>query len=113
MERTYYWNDDHSDKTHYILQTVGELNAISRDIRKDKNNWFDKVMNLVDAYYALEGNICGGNLHIVLDDENLEDNHLQWCAGLAYGRGDHQAMDIVHLMLFMTMKQRKKVYKGR
>ena len=33
----------------------------------------------INDYYSLNGNICGGNLHIVLDDDNLRDSDILFC----------------------------------
>lgn len=38
-----------------------------------------EVLPLVNAYYAKPGNSVGGNLHIVLDDCNVEDGHVEFC----------------------------------
>ena len=35
-----------------------------------------EVLPLVRAYYQKPGNIVGGNLHLVLDDENVENEHI-------------------------------------
>lgn len=34
---------------------------------------------LVEILYEDLGECCGGLLHIVLDDGNLEDHHILWC----------------------------------
>lgn len=45
-----------------------------------------EVMPLVNAFYAFDGNACGGSLHIVLDDENIEDGHVDYCIAYAQGK---------------------------
>lgn len=33
----------------------------------------------ITAFYELPGCVCGGPLHIVLDDTNVEDCNIDWC----------------------------------
>ena len=96
-------------RTDPVIETTEEYNELFDNIKKD-NGWFDKFIGLCKYYY--EGNPCGGLLHIVLDDGNLEDTHIAWCEGLAYGWSDHQAMDIAALMMAMSMEQRQRVYEA-
>lgn len=37
------------------------------------------VLLAIAGYYQLPGCGVGGPLHIVLDDLNVEDEHIQWC----------------------------------
>ena len=85
------------------------FNRLVNKIRYE-GGWFDEFIGLVSSYYAV--NPCGGNLHIVLDDGNLRNSDLQWCAGYACGQADELGNDIANLMLTMTMKQRKRVYRN-
>lgn len=39
-----------------------------------------RVAELVGQLYAMPGGGVGGNLHIVTDDWNLEDEHIAYCA---------------------------------
>lgn len=39
----------------------------------------DEVLALVRAVYDAPDGGTGGNLHIVLDDWNLEDSSIRWC----------------------------------
>lgn len=43
---------------------------------------------LVDAVYAGSG--VGGNAHIVVDDYNVEDHHIDWCLTTALAENVHQ-----------------------
>lgn len=109
-QRAHYWQDEEylkSQKRDYMIQTVDEYNDLVGEIKKD-GDWFDKYIELCKHYYETE--CCGGNLHIVLDDGNLEDDNVSWCAGLAHGRQDHEASDLANIMQMMTIKQRKRVY---
>lgn len=86
-----------------------EFNSLVERIQKD-NNWFDEFIGLVNEYYKY--NQVGGSLHIVLDDENLGDNCIDWCAGYACGINDEAGNDIANLMKSMKIKQRKLVVKN-
>lgn len=69
-----------------------------------------EVAPLVDDY--LERHPAGGNLHIVLDDGNIEVDHVLWCRKNALERGDEDAVRIATLMSQMTSTQRRKLYRG-
>ena len=109
-KRVHYWHNEEylkSQRRDYLIPTVEEYNNLVDEIKKD-GNWFDKFIELCEHYYETEP--CGGNLHIVLDDGNLEDTHISWCAGNANGLQDHEGNDLANLMLMMTAKQREQVY---
>jgi hypothetical protein len=55
----------------------------------------------VRAYYRKPGNGAGGNLHIVLDDRNVEASHLVFCHNRCEAAGDEDgvalALDLLDL----------------
>lgn len=85
-----------------------QFNSIVHKIRVDEG-WFEPVVRLVKLYYANDHG-AGGSLHIVLDEGNLEDSNVDWCAGYAAGSNDPEGSDIANLMQHMTMAQRKRLY---
>ena len=89
-------------KLHYK-----QFNSLVEKIQDDKD-WFEPFIELVKEYYI--DNCTGGSLHIVLDDGNLSNSSIDWCAGYACGKDDDEGNDIANLMGWMTMKQRRKVY---
>lgn len=98
-------------ETDHFIETVKEYNQLVDDIREDREDrWLPRLNEMIKDYYSLPGNICGGLLHIVLDDDNIEDQHLHWCAGLTHGKNDYAGNDIASLLLRMTMEQRKKLF---
>ncbi len=72
-----------------------------------------EVLPLVKAFYEKEGNGCGGNLHIVLDDGNIEDDHILYCLGKCKIYFDSDGMVICTLLLKMSKTQRLKIYNNR
>jgi hypothetical protein len=64
---------------------------------------------MVTAFYELPGNTCGGCLHIVLDDGNLEDHHVQWCKEYATKENDTDAMFMADVLLLYTEEEREKI----
>lgn len=44
---------------------------------QDVNDDVTRAARLIDRVY--EHNNVGGNAHVVLDDWNLEDGHIEWC----------------------------------
>ena len=51
--------------------------------------WRDLV-NAARFVYQQQGGECGGNLHVVLDDGNLDDNDILFCLAEAMKEGDKQ-----------------------
>lgn len=68
---------------------------------------------MVAAFYELPGNICGGNLHIVLDDDNLEDEHVKWCRAEAEKANDQDAMFMADVLLLYTEDERFEILATR
>ena len=76
----------------------------------------DKINLLVEILYDDLGECCGGLLHIVLDDGNLEDHHILWCRNECDKRENWDRHDrllckrIANEMLGLTMEQRRLLY---
>jgi hypothetical protein len=69
-----------------------------------------EVAPLIGSY--LDRHPIGGNLHIVLEDGNIEVSHVLWCMQNARERGDDDAIRIADLMSRMTSTQRRKLVCG-
>lgn len=67
------------------------------------------VLPLARSYYAKPGNEVGGNLHIVLDDRNVQSNHVRFCMEQAVARGDMDGVELAKMLLQMTKTQRLKL----
>jgi hypothetical protein len=50
-----------------------------------------------------------GSLHIVLDDFNLADHHVQFCIDYAEEKGDIEGAELARILLKMSPSQRKKI----
>lgn len=97
------------EQREYYIKTVEEYNEIAEAIlNRDCGEWFGKFMPILVHYLKQEP--TGGSLHIVIEDGNLEDDHVAWCAGYAYGINDLEGADIAELMRLMDHLQRKEVY---
>jgi len=66
-----------------------------------------EVLPKVQAYY--QNNPAGGNLHIVLEDGNVNDSHVQFCLEQASRKGDNEGVDLAQLLMRMTKTQRLKL----
>lgn len=65
---------------------------------------------LLEYYYDHHESGCvGGNLHIALDDGNLEDGNLWFCYEQAEKERDLLGMYLASTMWTMTMEGREKV----
>ena len=74
----------------------------------------DDVVELIKELYKIEG--AGGMLHIVVDDGNLETDHIQWCIDYcnqeenADRRDKELCLKIAHKMLQMSYEKRVIAY---
>jgi hypothetical protein len=59
------------------------------------------------AYYRK--NPTWGSLHIVLDDGNIYDDHVQFCIDYARERGDVEGAELGEILLRMSRTQRRKL----
>lgn len=70
-----------------------------------------EVAPLVRDFYDLPGNAVGGSLHIVLDDGNIEDRNVQFCAAFARADNDTLGEALAGLLLRMSHTQRWKLHR--
>lgn len=68
------------------------------------------ILPAIAAYKATFGNGCGGSLHIVLDDGNVDDANVEFCRQWAQDRGDTAGEAIARSLLTMSKTQRRKIY---
>jgi len=64
----------------------------------------------VERFYVLPGNGCGGNLHIVLDDGNLEDSSIEVCRKAAEEAADREGVEIAEELRRCSWEERCFVY---
>jgi hypothetical protein len=57
----------------------------------------------IKHYYSLEGNSSGGNCHVVLDDNNLEDHFIEKCLEICIYKDD--LLGALIMRAFMSMKK--------
>lgn len=67
-----------------------------------------EVLPLVNAYYKTHP--VGGSLHIVLDDCNVDDGHVEFCLNWAIEEDDAEGEALARILLRMSKTQRKKLY---
>ena len=58
------------------------------------------------AYCALPGNSTGGAVHIVSDDFNYADSHVQWCIEQAEADGDEAGAAVARMLLALPRPER-------
>lgn len=64
------------------------------------------VARLIRWYRTLPGCAVGGSLHIVIEDSNCDDHHIEWCAGYAFGQGDTCGAELAGLLGRMDVYDR-------
>lgn len=67
------------------------------------------VAPLVHAYRELPGNEAGGNFHLVIDNMNVDDSHVQFCLDQARSTGDAAGVELGEVLLRLSRTQRLKV----
>ncbi len=68
-----------------------------------------EVIPLMRAYAAKEGNECGGSLHVVLDDGNVNDSHVKFCIQYAKDNNDPGGVKLGETLLSMSKTQRREL----
>lgn len=85
---------------------------------KYHRNEISEVLKLVNYLYEDLEECCGGLLHIVLDDGNLDDEDIQWCLNYCNEKENEDRKDkavcieIAQRMLNMTEFERRLIYYG-
>lgn len=67
------------------------------------------LKKLISEYYEIKENVCGGNLHIMLDDGNLNDRDIIWCYDHCEGKKDYLGMLICSLMIQVDETDRQEI----
>lgn len=98
-----------------VMHTRKIAELLKEQIEHDKKATTDhkrigRLANLIAEYYKKEGNGCGGNCHLVLDDGNLEDSDIQFCIGYCAHANDDDGLAIMREMLSLNPEERQKVY---
>lgn len=70
----------------------------------------ESTLKLARDYYAIPGNICGGNLHIVLDDGNLETQYVNWCRSEADKKNDTLGVNLCDAIIALGDIERHAFY---
>lgn len=61
------------------------------------------------AYLRKPGNSGWGSLHVVLEDDNVEDSSVEFCIAHAEERGDSEGAELGRILLRMSKTQRLKM----
>lgn len=69
----------------------------------------EQVAALIKFYYEVMDNPTGGNLHIVLDDGNLEDGHITFCRDQASAAKDYVGEALASMLLDLSEEEREQV----
>lgn len=102
-----------------IIDQIVDFNIVTAGWFKSQVNFvgrasdhkrINKLANRIAEYYKKEGNGCGGNCHLVLDDGNLDDSDIQFCKGYCAHANDDDGLAIMREMLSMSPEERQKVY---
>ena len=87
-------------------------------MKADKRNiLIRRATELAQMIYRTPGGECGGPLHIVLDDGNIETEHIQWCIDHIDDKGYEVSeelkalcLECADVMLQLSERDRCKVY---
>lgn len=70
------------------------------------------ILTMIHAYFAVPGNENGGNLHIALEDGNMEDSHIEFCREVARECHDYDGVKLAEALLAMSFEEREKLYEA-
>lgn len=68
------------------------------------------LLAMIEAYYQKEGNSAGGSLHIVLDDGNTEDCHVEYCLNCAKEKEDADGVILAEQLLLLSAEERDNLF---
>lgn len=68
------------------------------------------LLNQIKQFLSLDGNEVGGNLHIVLDDGNLEDDDIEFCLIRCATNSDFLGYTICANLLNISYEEREEIY---
>ena len=78
------------------------------------NKHMDTILEYCKCLYKFEGCAAGGMLHIVLDDGNIENNHILFCLNECIKHPEAEEAEIGKLicmeLLKLSMNERKAFY---
>lgn len=63
------------------------------------------LMALIEKYYEFEPS--GGSCHIALDDGNLDDDDIEFCAKESHKNGDYFGVEICKHLTSFTVEERE------
>lgn len=67
------------------------------------------VLPVAKEYVALPQNSVGGSLHIVLEDDNIDNHSVDFCIQWAKDHGDEAGVRLGEMIRRLTITQRKKL----
>lgn len=70
-----------------------------------------EVIDRFRAYQAIPGNGAWGSLHVVLDDDNVDDSTVAFCIEYAEKCGDTEGAELARILLTMSRTQRSRLGK--
>lgn len=65
-----------------------------------------KIALLIHLYYTEFGKVVGGNLHVVLDDENTGDGYVEGCMADLEAAKDYLGIAIAKMLIECTEDER-------
>lgn len=68
-----------------------------------------EVRDRFQAY--LDTHLAWGSLHLVLDDNNVQDDSVKYCIQCAIDNGDIEGKELGEILLLMSKTQRLKIGK--
>lgn len=63
--------------------------------------------DMIARYYAKDGNGVGGNLHVILDDGNVNNEHIDFCRKQCARNGDVDGLAILDVIAAMPEEDRR------
>ena len=68
--------------------------------------------DMIARYYSKDGNGVGGNLHVILDDGNVNDLHIDFCRHECVEDGDVDGLAVLDLIAAIPTKAERRAAIG-
>ena len=110
-----YTIDDKENVRIKAVTLIPKTQTKQEKVKMENCKYYHKHLETIRAYigclYRLDGCCTGGLLHILLDDDNLEDHHIEWCLKQCEEHPENEESEIGKLIckeyLKLTMPQRR------
>lgn len=98
------------EKELTLIQGFHVKASFAKYIILDQEPTIEQLLDATKEFYQMPNNECGGSLHVVLDDGNLDRKTLLFAIDYALARADYEAVFLAKMLLKVDILKRKLLY---